>query len=67
MTSFLALYRGDTITAAQIVAVTADPHLVSDFAARLLGQPSEPSGGPVVVSIEEGKRKALEVVRDEGA
>ena len=67
MTSFLALYRGDTITAAQIVAVTADPHLVSDFAARLLGQPSEPSGDPVVVSIEEGKRKALEVVRDEGA
>ena len=67
MTSFLALYRGDTITAAQIVAVTADPHLVSDFAARLLREPSEPSEDPVVVRMEEGRRRALEVVRDEGA
>jgi hypothetical protein len=66
MTSFLALYRGDTITAAQIVAVSADPHLVSDFAARLLGEPSEPSEDPVVVNIEEGRRKALEVVKNEG-
>lgn len=65
MTTFLALYHGDTVNSSELLAVTADRRIVEDFAARLLGQPSEPSQDPVVVNIERGRRKALEVVRNE--
>jgi hypothetical protein len=65
VTTFLALYHGDTVNSSELLAVTADRRIVEDFAARLLGQPSEPSQDPVVVNIERGRRKALEVVRNE--
>lgn len=42
MTSFIALYRGETVSGARIVALSADPQLVRDFAARLLESPPEP-------------------------
>jgi len=42
VTSFIALYRGETISGARIVALSADPQLVRDFAARLLESPPEP-------------------------
>ena len=42
-TSFLALYRGETVSGARIVALSADPQLVRDFAGRLLESPSERS------------------------
>ncbi len=67
MTSFLALYRGETVGAAKMVAVSADPRLVGDFAARLLGQAPGPEEDPVVASIEEGRRRALRIVADERA
>ena len=31
MTSFVALYRGDTVSSARIVAVSTDPELVRDW------------------------------------
>jgi hypothetical protein len=71
VTTFLALYHGDTVNSSELLAITADRPIVEEFAARLLGQPSksseDPVEDPVVVSIEEGRRKALEVVRAEGA
>jgi hypothetical protein len=67
LTTFLALYHGNTVNSSELLALTADRRIVEDFAARLLGQPSEPPKSPVVVPIEEGRRKALEVVRDEEA
>ena len=45
MTSFIALYRGETVSGARIVALSADPQLVRDFAARLLESPPEPHTG----------------------
>ena len=42
MTSFIALYRGETVSGARIAALSADPQLVRDFAARLLESPPEP-------------------------
>ena len=45
MTSFIALYRGETVSGARIVALSADPQLVRDFAARLLESPPEPPTG----------------------
>ena len=65
MTTFLALYHGNTVNSSEILALTADHHIVKDFAARLLGESSDSPTDPVVGNIEEGRRRALEVVRDE--
>lgn len=35
-TTFLALYRGDSVSAAKLIALTAEPELVRDFAGRML-------------------------------
>ena len=67
MTTFLALYHGNTVNASEILALTADRHIVEDFAARLLGESLESSKNLVESSIEEGRRRTLEVVRDERA
>jgi hypothetical protein len=34
----MALYRGESIAAARIVAVSAEPRLVRDFAAQMLNE-----------------------------
>jgi len=62
MTSFLALYRGESIAGAKIVAVTAEPQLVRDFAAQMLVRPEEESD-PVLGELVNGRRRALELVR----
>jgi hypothetical protein len=65
VTSFIALYRGETVSGARIIALSADPQLVRDFAARLLESPPERHPGlkppsediqcqtPRVVKLEE--------------
>ena len=65
MTNFLALYRGDTIGAAKMVAVSAVPRLVEDFATRLLERPPEPEDDLALAVIEEGRRRALRVITNE--
>jgi hypothetical protein len=65
VTTFLALYHGATVNSSEILAITADHRIVEEFAGRLLSERPEPSEDPVVTSIEEGRRKALELVRDE--
>ncbi len=65
MSTFLALYRGATVSDAQIVAVTADPDLVGDFAGRLLRVPSEPMADPVLNKLDSGKRGALRLIHKE--
>ncbi len=70
VSTFLALYRGDTIAEAKLVAVSADPTTVADFAGRLLQQPTLPSDttrDPVLLSIERGRRQALRVIAREGS
>jgi hypothetical protein len=49
-TNFLALYRGQTVSEARLVAVTADPELVGRFIDELAGEgdkeePGEESHG----------------------
>ncbi len=42
MTSFIALYRGETVSGARLVALTADPEMVRDFTTRLVtDEPNE--------------------------
>ena len=65
--SFIALYRGHTITDAKLVAVSADPGMVADFAKRLLRQPrgDAAAADPVLATIEQGRRQALRLIARE--
>ncbi len=65
MTGLLVLYRGDTVGTAKLVAATADPQLVRDFAERLLGEPEEQETDVVLRELENGRRRALRLVRGE--
>ncbi len=64
MTTFVAVYRGRSVGAARLVAVSADPAIVSDIAGRILGQPDE-SGDPALVQLDRGRRGALSVIERE--
>lgn len=64
MTSFVALYRGETISAAKLLAVSAEPELVRNFADRLLDEP-EANEDPVMLELEQGRRRALQLVKSE--
>lgn len=67
MVSFLALYRGDSVQSAELVAVSTNSDLIADVAHQLL---SEPESGrrpddPALASLQQGKEQALRLVRDE--
>ena len=61
MADFVALYRGKTVSDAELVAVSAESSLVQRFFAELLGesehQPEDTCG--------EKPARVLEAVRDE--
>ena len=43
MTTFVGLYRGETVSKAKLIALSADPELVAELAARLLPEsPKKP-------------------------
>ena len=65
MVSFIALYRGESISAAQLVATTADASLVRDFAERMLSMPEGHEPDTVLRELELGRRRALQLVRDD--
>jgi hypothetical protein len=64
LASFIALYHGDTISTAALVATTADPEVVREFAQQMLSIPEgqEPDG--VLRELALGRRRALRLVRD---
>jgi hypothetical protein len=59
MTTFLALYRGESVSAAKLLALTAEPTVVCEFAARLLVEPEEREQDAVLQELEHGRRRAL--------
>ena len=65
MASFIALYHGETISSAELVATTADPELVHDFAERMLSQPEGQEPDAILRELELGRRRALHLVRDD--
>jgi hypothetical protein len=65
LTNFIALYRGETVASAKIIAVSADTDLVADFAARMLHSQEETEGDPVVDSLDAGRRQALRLITEE--
>jgi hypothetical protein len=64
MKTLLALYRGESIVEAKIIAVSADPDLISYVAGRLLSQ-SDPPIDPVLVKLQRGRQGALRALKRE--
>ena len=65
-TTLLALYRGRTVADAQLIAVTADPHLVAVVADQLLSE--DPSSEDSVVRrLSAGRRGALRAIHKEAS
>lgn len=62
-TSFLALYRGDTVASSKILALTADHQIVQDFAERLLEEPLEADEDLVSTRLKGGRRSALRLIK----
>lgn len=65
MVTFIALYRGDSVASAKLLALTADPQLVRKFAGRMLDAPGEGESDAVLAEVEQGRRQALRLVRRE--
>ena len=63
MTTFLALYHGESVSTAKLLALSAEPELVRAFAERLLAKPSQQEADPVIEELENGRRRALELVK----
>ena len=61
MTDFVALYRGKTVSEAELVALSAEPRLVSRFFTELLGQ----SASERATEDLERATQVFEVVHDE--
>lgn len=64
-TAFLVLYSGADVESARMVAVTADPEIVRDFTDRMLERDQPTYGDPVADAVAQGRRQALQLVRDE--
>jgi len=65
MTTFLALYRGDSIAEAKLVAVSADPSLITFVVNQLLDPDPYPEADPVCGALEHGQRVALCLIKQE--
>jgi hypothetical protein len=64
-TSFVAVYRGATIATARLVAVSSEPALVAEVAARLLQELAVEEPDPIAAKLEGGRRSALRLIARE--
>ncbi len=68
MVTFLAVYRGMSLSTAELVAVSTDPTLVGHVAGTLLSAQRNEDflpDDPALQALASGKRRALTVVHDE--
>jgi hypothetical protein len=61
----VALYRGPTVSSAELVAICTDSDLVREFSRKMLAEPEHPEPDGVLYELEHGRRRALEQIRDE--
>lgn len=62
MISFLALYRGESVATAELLAVTNDDELIAHVASGLLKKSSEKSPDRAVSAVRSGRQRALKLV-----
>lgn len=67
VTTFMALYRGPNIDRARLIAITADSELVQEFARRLLVKSEPPEHDSALKALQDGRRRALQIVGGESA
>jgi len=68
MVSFLALYRGASLSSAELVAVSTAPDLITHVAATLLSDPKKKESetpDKAILALDSGRRRALRVVYKE--
>ena len=63
--SFVALYRGSTVSSAELVAICTDPKVVRGLADKMLAEAEEPEPDAALQELERGRRRALRLVKDE--
>jgi len=63
--SFVALYRGPSVGEARLIALCTDKDVVAEFAERLLGRESPKEKDPVRGVLENARREALRLVKEE--
>ncbi len=64
MTSFIAIYRGQTIGDAKLIAVSADASVVAEVSSRLLKNALD-NEDKVTSCLEQGRRSALRLIYKE--
>lgn len=68
MTTFLAVYRGQTVSTAKLIAVTADPGVIAAVVDHFLDQStSTAESDPAIEATCRGRRRALRIIRREAA
>jgi len=72
MTTILAVYRGDSIASARLIAATSNPDIVEDVATRLLCEPEsrddeENTPDIALMHLERGRRQALRRILEEAS
>lgn len=69
--TFVAIYSGDTISSAKIVAASSDPDLVSKVADVLLKEKRSaiqaPEGDSISTALNNGRFRALQIINDGSA
>jgi hypothetical protein len=65
MVDLLVLYRGSRVDNLEVVTTSADEELVKDFALRML-RVREVRPDPILGALDDGKRKALAALLDDG-
>ncbi len=63
--TFVALYRGPTVSSAELVAVCTDLKVVRELADKMLAEAEEPEPDAALEELKRGRRQALQLVKDE--
>ena len=65
MVSFIALYRGRSLSEAQLVGVSVRRDLIQNVSEVMLDDLTRGLNDPIIASISNGRRKALEMIQRE--
>jgi hypothetical protein len=66
MTTFVAIYRGETVAGARLIALSANSDLVADVSARILQEhPGQGADDPIIACVEQGRKRALRLIQRE--
>jgi hypothetical protein len=67
MITFVALYRGESAAAAELLAVSDNVQIVSGVARALLASQPAPNADPILGAQRDGERAALSLIAEADA